>query len=102
VEQAREPTALSLAEEQLAHIREVAGEGTWSPVIDLVKLEHSEAAQAVELRTFTDDILSRRRANPSRNVVFCRQEDITMLAALLRCPTDEVIPLLERLDVLAE
>ena len=105
VEQALKPTqrtALTVAQEQLDHVREVAGGGTGSPVIDLVKLEHSEASQAVMLRMFTDDILSRRRAKPSRDVVFCRQEDVTMLAGLLSCPTGEVVPLLERLGVLAE
>lgn len=105
VEQALKPahrTALTVAEEQLAHVREVAGEGPGSPVIDLVKLDRNETSQAVMLRIFTDDIVSRRRTEPSRAVVFCRQEDITVLAGLLSCPVDEVVPLLARLDVLAE
>ena len=104
VEQALHPsqrTALTIAKEQLAHVREVV-EGQSEPlVIDLVKLEQSRAPQAAMLRMFTGDIMSRRRNAPTRLVVFLREEDLDMLGGLLTCRPADVTPLLERLDVLA-
>jgi hypothetical protein len=105
VEQALKPsrrTALTIAKEQLAHVREIVGEQTGPLVIDLVKLERSDAAQAATLRMFTDDIMSHRRNATMRDVVFVREEDLDMLAGLLTCSPDGVRPLLKRLDVLAE
>jgi len=105
VEQALKPaqsTARSIAMEQLAHVRELTTEQSEPLVIDLVKLEASEAAQAAALRAFTDDIVSRRRNAPMRDVVFFREEDLAMLAGLLMCESHEVTGVLERLDILAE
>lgn len=103
-EQAEEPsqrTALTIAREQLDHVHELFDEQVEPLVIDLTKLDSSNASQAEVLRTFTDDIVSRRRNASARDVVFLRQEDIDLLAGLLACHSRDVKPLLKRLDVLA-
>jgi hypothetical protein len=95
-------SARTIAQEQLAHIREITEEQAQPLVIDLVKLDGSEAAQAVALRQFTDDIVSRRRNAPRGDLVFVREEDLDVLAELLGCRDVDVTPLLGQLGVLAD
>lgn len=95
-------TALAIAEEQLAHVREVVGVQPGPPVIDLARLERCADARAVRLRRFTADIQWRRGDDlTGGGVVFVRQDDLDALSGLLGCRPDEVAPELERLDVLA-
>ena len=96
------PTARMIAEEQLAHVREVAHEQAEPLVIDLVRLKASTAGEAVALRVFTDDIVARRRNAPLSKVVFVRAGDLGVLAGLLGCQADDVTAILHRGGVLAE
>jgi hypothetical protein len=96
------PSARTIAEEQLAHVREVAHEQAEPLVIDLVRLKENAAAEAVQLRTFADDIVSRRRNTPISRVVFVRVEDLEVLAGLLGCPAEQVTAILRDLGVLAD
>jgi hypothetical protein len=97
------PSAQTIAEEQLAHVREITHEQAESLVIDLVRLKESAAPEAVMLRMFTDDIVSRRRSAPTvSKLVFVRAEDLHTLSGLLNCPADDVTAVLRRMGVLAD
>lgn len=95
-------SAQTIAREQLAHVREVTHEQAEPLVINLARLEASSAAEAVRLRSFTDDIVARRRNPPMSTVVFVRFEDLDVLAGLLGCRPDDVTAVLRHLGVLAE
>ena len=96
------PSARAIAEQQLAHVREVTHEQAEPLVLDLARLQASTAVEVDRLRVLTDDIVSRRRSAPMSTVVFVRSEDLDVLAGLLGCPADDVTAILRHLGVLAE
>ncbi|MGI8614413.1 MAG: hypothetical protein ACR2KL_10800 [Nocardioidaceae bacterium] len=103
--------ARSIAAEQLSRVAELhpdrpvgelVSEGSIQPlVIDLVALDRCAEPEAAQVRTFTEDIVARRRDQRRRELVFLRHDDVSTMSALLACQESAVTGRLERLGVLA-